>query len=95
MSDEKVFVARKADKWFGPLTQLWDFIDARDIDKHVVSLVILWGTWSITRWAMGFAAAMAAMKVSGLEIAAIIGAVIGPYSMLQGYALKVYFGARS
>lgn len=80
---------------FATLTKFWDWIDARDIDKHFVSLVILYGTWTITRWAMAFAAAQQLAHVTGSDTAMIIAAVVGPYSVMQGYALKVYFDARS
>lgn len=80
--------------FLGSLTKFWDWVDNRDIDKHAVSLVILYGTWTITRWAMAFASACTLAKVPGLETAAVIGAVVGPYSVMQGYALKVYFDAR-
>ena len=71
--------------------QFWDFIDARDIDKHFVSLAILSGTILITQWAMHFATHG---DRPGLEIAAIIAAVVGPYSALQAAALSFYFRAR-
>lgn len=76
--------------WF---TRIWDWIDARDIDKHAVSVVVLYGTKVLTTWAMGFAAAHP--DKPGLEIAAIIGAVTAPYMVLQGAAIKYYFEARS
>lgn len=75
--------------WF---TRFWDWIDARDIDKHIMSVIIMYGTWEISRWAMLFAT-MA--ERPGLEVAAIIGAVIAPYMALQAAALKWYFDARS
>lgn len=74
-------------------SQLWDFIDARDIDKHAVTLTILAGTVKVTQWAFLFAE-MHADK-SGVEIAAIIASVVGPYSLLQGAAIKWYFEARA
>lgn len=36
-------------------SQLWDFVDKRDIDKHAVSLAILCGAVWVLRWAMRFA----------------------------------------
>jgi hypothetical protein len=75
----------------GLITRWWDWIDDRDIDKHAVSLVILYGTWAITRWAMNFAETG---NRPGLEVAAIIGAVVAPYMALQGAAIKFYFAAR-
>lgn len=75
------------------LTRIWDWIDKRDIDKHVVSIVVLYGTKILTSWAMVFATANA--DKPGLEIAAIIAAVTGPYMVLQAAAIKFYFDARS
>jgi len=75
------------------LTRIWDWIDKRDIDKHVVSIVVLYGTKILTDWAMAFATANAGKP--GLEIAAIIAAVTGPYMVLQAAAIKFYFDARS
>jgi|SRR3990167_845403 len=78
-----------------PFSQLWDFIDARDIDKHVVSLVILWGTWKLTAWGMEFASLVFTTEKSGLEIAAVVAAVTAPYMALQAAAIHFYFRSRS
>lgn len=74
------------------LSQAWDWIDNRDIDKHAVSLAILYGTAVVTRWAMRFAEEG---DRPGLEVAAIIGAVLAPYMALQAAAIAWYFRARS
>jgi hypothetical protein len=74
-------------------TRLWDWIDSRDVDKHIVSLCILYGTVKVTEWAMAFAALHA--DKAGIEIAAIIAAVTGPYMALQAAAIKFYFDSRS
>lgn len=71
---------------------LWDWFDKRDIDKHIVTLAILYGTKMLTDWAMLFAATNAARP--GIEIAAIIAAVTGPYMVLQTAAIKFYFESR-
>jgi hypothetical protein len=86
---------RRTDGWFGWLTRLWDFIDAREIDKHVVSVSVMYGTLLVTQWAMGFAEAQSALGRSGVEIAATIAAVLGPYSLLQAAAIKFYFDNRN
>jgi len=75
-------------------SQTWDWIDKRAIDKHVVSIVILYGTWIVTDWAMGFAAATSIAERPGLESAALIAAVTGPYMALQAAAIAFYFKAR-
>jgi len=73
-------------------SEAWDWIDKRDIDKHTVSLAILYGTAVVTRWAMHFAEHG---DRPGLEVAAIIGAVLAPYMALQAAAIAWYFKART
>lgn len=74
------------------LTAFWDWVDARDIDKGIISLVILYGTWELTRWAMVYAEYG---ERPGLEVAAIIAAVTAPYMALQAAAIKFYFDSRT
>lgn len=72
-------------------SQLWDFIDNRQIDAHILTGFIVWGTYQVMAWAAHFA------EVStrpGMEVAAIIAAIMGPWSLVQGAALKFYFDAR-
>lgn len=73
-------------------SQGWDWIDRRDIDKHLLSLAILYGTAMVTNWSMNFAGMFTGMP--GLEKAAIIGAVTAPYMAMQAVAIKWYFEAR-
>lgn len=75
------------------LGQLWDWVDKRDIDKHVLSVGIFWGTVKLTEWAMVFAGAH--HDKPGIETAAIIAAVTAPYMALQAAAIKFYFEARA
>ena len=75
------------------VTRWWDWIDQRDIDKHTLSIGILWGTVKLTEWAMVFASANASRP--GLEVAAIIGAVTAPYMALQAAAIKFHFDSRT
>ncbi len=70
----------------------WDFIDKRQLDKHAVSLAILYGTIKVTSWAMEYAWTHG--EKTGLEAAAIIAAVLAPYMTLQGAAISFYFKAR-
>lgn len=73
--------------------QFWDFIDKRNIDKHAVSLAILYGTVVVTRWAMVYAAAHA--DKAGIEVAAVIAAILAPYMALQAAGIGFYFRART
>ena len=72
--------------------QFWDFIDRRDIDKHAVSLAFLFGTVKATSWAMAFSETSTR---PGLEVAAIIAAVLAPFMTVQGVVIKWYFDART
>jgi hypothetical protein len=78
----------------GWLTRAWDWIDARDIDKHALSIGIFYGTVKITEWAISYAQAAAALGRPGLDTAAVLGAVTAPYMALQAMALKWYFDSR-
>lgn len=86
---------RRTDGWFGWLTRLWDWVDRREVDKHTVSICVLYGTVVVTRWAMNFAEVQSSLGRGGTEIAAIIAAVLGPYSLLQAAAIKFYFDNRT
>lgn len=72
--------------------QFWDWIDRRQIDAYAVSFVILYGTIKITEWAMAFADLHP--DKPGLEIAAILGAIMVPWSALQTASIKFLFDAR-
>lgn len=72
--------------------RFWDFVDHRDIDKHIVSVAIMYGTVNVTHWAMWFAQNS---TLTGVERAAVIAAVSAPYMALQAAALSFYFKART
>lgn len=80
---------RETDGWFGWLTRIWDWIDKRDIDKHVSSWVIIYGTLRITEWCFQYA-----RDFPNMETAAIIAAITVPWSALQMASLKWYFDSR-
>jgi len=75
------------------LSQGWDWIDDRDIDKHAVALVVMFGLIKITEWAMAFAGTHA--DKDGLQIAAIIASVTAPYMALLTAVISFYFKART
>ena len=83
---------RRRSEDLGWATRLWDWIDARQVDRHIVCLIVLFGTWRITIWAMHFAEAGAR---PGLEVAAILAAVFAPYMLLQTAVVAFYFKARA
>jgi hypothetical protein len=72
--------------------QFWDFIDNRDIDKHAMT----WATFSVTcymiYWCMEYV--WVHPEKSGLDIAAVIAAIMLPWTPLQGAVIKWYFASR-
>jgi hypothetical protein len=73
------------------LAQIWDFIDARDIDKHIVAIATLYISIEIVRWSTGFAQNS---PRPGLDIAAILGAINAPLMAMQSVTIKWYFDSR-
>ncbi len=73
-------------------SQFWDWVDQRDIDKQIVSVAILYGTYRITEWLFHFVEAH--MDKSGLELAAVVAAITVPWSALQAAVVAFYFKAR-
>lgn len=74
-------------------SDFWEWVDKRQIDAHCYSLLILWGTVKITNWCMDYAGLNAGRP--GLETAAVIAAVMTPWSALQAAAIKFLFDART
>jgi len=66
-------------------------VDGRRIDQHAASILVFWVTWRITSWAMAFASSEAR---PGLEVAAIIAAIVAPWAAVQGAAIRFYFDSR-
>lgn len=70
----------------------WEWIDKRQVFERFIALCILYGTIEIVGWAMTYAEVHA--EKSGVEAAAIIAAVSGPYMALQAAAIAFMFRAR-
>lgn len=97
MSEDRTHDERATDKGWLCLvalrcSQFWDWIDKRRVDQHALSLGIFYGTIKLTSWAMGYAALES--DKTGLEVAAVIGAVTAPYMALQAAAIGFYFRGR-
>ena len=73
-------------------SQGWNWFDRRQIDSQMVALAVLYLTFDLAGWAMAFADHHPDMD--GLKMAAIIAAVLGPWTVLQGAVVKFYFDAR-
>lgn len=74
------------------LSSCWDFIDKRDIDKHAICWSVFYVTIKLLIWTCHFAATS---PRPGMEVAAIIGAVWGPWSLVQGGVINWYFNTKT
>lgn len=73
------------------MSQLWDFIDKRDIDKHALAWLTAICGWSLTREMIDLGAAALAAKAPMTEVAAVIAAIGAPYAIFAGAMVKWYF----
>lgn len=73
------------------LTAFWDFVDSRAIVRRVMTLGTFALTVHVIVWAVWFATTS---PRTGAEIAVIIGAVMVPVNVLQGYMFARYSQAR-
>lgn len=71
----------------GWLARAWQYVDDSQVDAHILTVFIGWGTYKVMEWAFAFAAAHPGEATT-------IAAVMGPWSLLQGAAVKFYFDAR-
>lgn len=108
----RLHVDRAGDKGFWcsvarRFSDLWDFIDARDIDKHATALGVIlffmWGTVKLSMWGMQYAdrwmdAAKAGHAIAGAEVALVLTPLFAPWSLLTGivlsFVINFYFKAR-
>ena len=74
-------------------SQCWDFIDKRDIDKHLVTWWSFYVTFYLLDWALEYV--FKHPDKPGLEVAAIVGAIMLPWTPVQGAIVKWYFEART
>ena len=73
-------------------SQAWDFVDNRDIDKHLMAWAIMAGTMKLAFWTLQFAYMS---PRGGTDVAAIIAAIWLPWSAVQGAVVNWYFKART
>ena len=95
MSDE---LRRDTDKGFWcsaaiRFSQLWDFIDARDIDKHLMAWATFAATCYVGYWCTEFV--WAHPDKPGLEVGAIVGALLLPWTPMQAKVIQWYFESRT
>jgi len=72
-------------------------VEAFQKHKVVRRALMLWMmalTTHVFIWAMGFSDSALTTQRTGIDLAAMIGAITGPLALLQGYVFKLYNEAR-
>ena len=75
------------------LADLWDWFDKRDIDKHLMAWATFSATCYVGYWGTEFV--WAHPDKPGLEVAAIVGALLLPWTPMQAKVIQWYFEART
>jgi len=75
------------------LTQFWEWFDNRDIDKHLMSWAVFFVTCYLIYWTTEFV--WAHHEKPGLDIGAIVAALMLPWTPVQAAVIAWYFRARS
>lgn len=70
------------------LSAFWDWVDKRDIDKHVMSWAVFAVTVCLLVWSCHFAINS---PRNGTDVAAILAAVWGPWNLVQAAVVNWYF----
>jgi len=74
--------------WFPDFMEaLWKQIDDGQIVRRIAFFGMMWLTYTSYKWVMAY---VETIDQVGVEHAAIIGAVLGPISGLQGAIIKFY-----
>jgi len=72
--------------------EFWKWIDEKRVIRRIVLFAMLYLTFELSTWTMHFAEA--STKTGG-DIAAILAAIWGPMSLLQGAVFGFYSNSRS
>jgi hypothetical protein len=76
-------------------TKLWDFIDQRGVVRRLVLFVSIWMLYIQSMWAHGYALTALSYGASDMSVAATVGAISAPATMLVGYVFKHYVDSRT
>ncbi len=78
------------------LTQFWDWVDGRDIEKHMMAWAVfiatLSGTWYLVDWTLDYA--YAHPERSGVELGLLVAAYMVPWNgvlTVFAFVVKWYF----
>jgi len=73
-------------------SQLWNFIDDRDIDKHAMAWAVFGITCYLMQWVLNFV--WVYPEKSGIEVCLIVAAVMLPWTPVQAKVIQWYFESR-
>lgn len=73
--------------------QFWDFVDKRDIDKHLMAWATFGMTFYMLDWTLDFI--YSHPDKPGLDVGAIVAAYMVPWTPMQAAVIKWYFESRS
>ena len=76
----------------GLISRGWDWFDKRDIDKHIIMAIVIYGTIRLTLWATNYVD-MHSMD-SGADVGLKVAAVLLPWNIIAAPAIKWYFESR-
>ncbi len=77
----------------GWLARFWEFVDKRQIDVHLMAWAVFSLGSYVSFWAMEFV--WAHPDKPGLEVAAIVGAIMLPITPMVAKVVDWYFKARA
>jgi hypothetical protein len=66
------------------------FIDSSKVFRRFTLVITIWMTWQASQWGIEMATAWIGTTKSGIEMAAVIGAVLAPLSFLQASVFKAF-----
>lgn len=84
---------RSTDIWVGKLSAFFDWFDNRDIDKHLM----VWATFAVTCYLMYWVTeyVWAHSDKSGLDVGAVVAALLLPWTPVQAKVIDWYFKVRA
>ena len=86
MDKEPNRIESDAQMWF--VARFWNWVDKHQADRQIAFYFTLWMTYQIVDWAMNFVDIHP--DKPGLETAAILAAVMTPWSAFQAAVFKFY-----
>ena len=75
-------------------TKFWDFIDQRGVVRRLVLFISIYMLYVQSMWAHGYALTALTYGASDMSVAATVGAISAPSTLLVGYVFKHYVDSR-